>query len=91
MEEMLTTNQQTSPGEACPASRRVSWPAETGPENPQASYYRARYYDPAVGRFLSEDRLRSVSGPLNFYGYVENCTPNLLDPTVLCPSNPNGE
>jgi RHS repeat-associated protein len=60
--------------------------AETG-----LYYYRARYYDPAVGRFLSEDRLRSVSGPLNFYGYVENSTPNLLDPTGLCPSNPNGD
>jgi hypothetical protein len=31
------------------------------------SYYRARYYDPAAGRFLSEDKIRSVSGTLNFY------------------------
>jgi len=25
------------------------------PEYPQASYYRARYYDPMAGRFLNED------------------------------------
>jgi len=56
-----------------------------------ASYYRARYYDPVSGRFLSEDRLRSVSGTLNFYGYVENSSPNLIDPNGLCPANPSGD
>ena len=45
--------------------------AETGVE-----YYRARYYDPGTGRFLSEDPLRWVSDN-NFYSYVDN------DPTVL--------
>src|SRR5215831_16137352 len=51
-------------------------------------YYRARYYDPQAGRFLTEDRLRSVSGTLNFYGYVENSTPNLNDPTGYCSTDP---
>src|SRR5215470_14639974 len=54
-----------------------------------SSYYRARYYNPQAGRFLSEDRLRSVSGTLNFYGYVENSTLNLTDPTGYCPTNPD--
>jgi RHS repeat-associated protein len=34
-------------------------------------YYRARYYDPANGRFLSEDPLGLASGP-NVYAYVYN-------------------
>src|SRR5205809_7384151 len=32
-------------------------------------YYRARYYDPVAGRFVSEDPL-SLSVGLNFYKYV---------------------
>jgi len=60
-------------------------------EMTQRSYYRARYYDPSVGRFLSEDRMRSVSGTLNFYGYVENSAPNVIDPSGYCPSSPNGD
>jgi RHS repeat-associated protein len=34
-------------------------------------YYRARYYDPKVGRFLSEDPVGLDAGP-NFYSYVSN-------------------
>jgi len=34
-------------------------------------YYRARYYDPAPGRFLSEDPLGFTASP-NFYHYVRN-------------------
>ena len=49
-------------------------------------YYRARYYDPGEGRFLTEDRLRSISGTLDFYAYVENSATNLADPTGFCPT-----
>jgi len=41
-------------------------------------YYRARYYDPSVGRFLSEDPTAFFEGP-NFYGYVHNNPANLID------------
>jgi len=34
-------------------------------------YYRARYYDPNAGRFMSEDSVRFLAGP-NFYTYVTN-------------------
>ena len=34
-------------------------------------YYRARYYDPSVRRFLSEDPLGFDAG-INFYAYAEN-------------------
>jgi RHS repeat-associated protein len=45
-------------------------------------YYRARYIDPNVGRFLSEDPLRFEQG-MNFYGYVRGNAPNLTDPAGL--------
>jgi RHS repeat-associated protein len=46
-------------------------------------YYRARYYDPSVGRFLSED-LISFEGGINFYAYVGNNPTNSTDPFGLC-------
>ena len=41
--------------------------------------YRARYYDPTVGRFKSEDPIR-FKGGINFYGYVGNNPINRTDP-----------
>lgn len=41
-------------------------------------YYRARYYDPAIGRFVSDDPLRFAAGS-NFYAYTENSPVNLTD------------
>jgi RHS repeat-associated protein len=35
-------------------------------------YYRARYYDPGRGRFVSPDPLGFQGGALNFYAYVGN-------------------
>lgn len=48
-------------------------------------YYRARYYDPEIGRFLSEDPLGFRAG-VNFYAYVENNPVNFNDPLGLEPS-----
>jgi RHS repeat-associated protein len=80
---MTSTGQQASRSEACLASRAVCWPTETEPRNPQASYYRARYYDQNAGRFLSEDPIRYLGGDRNFYRYVWGATPNLRDPSGL--------
>ena len=44
-----------------------------------ASYYRARYYDPASGRFLSEDPIQ-FDGGTHFYEYAENEPTTLVDP-----------
>jgi RHS repeat-associated protein len=42
-------------------------------------YYRARYYDPLWGRFLSEDPVGFAAGP-NFYEYVLNSPTGMRDP-----------
>ena len=57
--------------------------------NPKSglSYFGARYYDPAVGRFISKDLLSgNIYNPLsiNKYPYVENNPVNLIDPLGLC-------
>ncbi|MDA8259288.1 MAG: DUF6531 domain-containing protein [Betaproteobacteria bacterium] len=49
-------------------------------------YYRARYYDPGIGRFISEDPLGFEAGDVNFYVYVGNNPVNANDPSGLCPS-----
>jgi RHS repeat-associated protein len=45
-------------------------------------FYRARYYDPAAGRFLSEDPT-TFEGGINFYDYVWNNASNLVDESGL--------
>ncbi|MBI5695638.1 MAG: RHS repeat-associated core domain-containing protein [Nitrospirae bacterium] len=52
---------------------------------PNGFYYmRARYYDPKVGRFISEDPLGFGGGDVNLMGYVGNNPVNFVDPTGLC-------
>ena len=45
-----------------------------------SSYYRARYYDAAIGRFMSEDPI-GLSGGMNFYSYVEAGPTTFRDPS----------
>ena len=46
-------------------------------------YYRARYYDPHMGQFLSEDPLGFDAGDANLRRYVDNSPTNYVDPTGL--------
>jgi RHS repeat-associated protein len=54
------------------------------------NYYRARYYDPASGRFLGEDPIWFLGG-INFYPYVRNNPISRIDPLGLCPTPDNPE
>jgi RHS repeat-associated protein len=56
---------------------------QTGYVYDSATYYRARYYDPSIGRFLSEDPIRFWGG-IDFYKYVQNNPANATDPAG-CP------
>ena len=64
----------------------TSQPAELYPREP-VSYYRARYYDPAAGRFLNEDPFGCAGGDVNFYRYAVNSPVRLRDPFGLCPKD----
>jgi RHS repeat-associated protein len=46
-------------------------------------YFRARWYDPVMGRFVSEDPI-GLAGGINHYAYALNDPVNLGDPTGLC-------
>ena len=53
-------------------------------------YYRARYYDPNLGRFLSQDPLEFDAADTNFYRYVHNDPLNRTDPTGLLTATEKG-
>jgi RHS repeat-associated protein len=46
-------------------------------------YYRARYYDPKAGRFISKDSIGFAGGDANQYRYVNNNAVNSIDPLGL--------
>jgi RHS repeat-associated protein len=46
-------------------------------------YYRARFYDPNLGRFISEDPIGFEGGDSNFYAYVGNNPTGKRDPLGL--------
>jgi hypothetical protein len=51
----------------------------------RGSYYRARYYDPAVGHFIGEDPIR-FAGSIDFYSYARNNPVTFNDPFGWEPS-----
>lgn len=63
----------------------------TGRENDETGlyYYRARYYAPGVGRFISEDPI-GLEGGINRYVYVDNAPTMYVDPTGELPSAVGG-
>lgn len=67
----------------------------TGREQDQDSglyQYRARYYDPSIGRFISEDPKGFAGSGVNFYAYVGNNPVNGNDPTgreIVIPPGPD--
>lgn len=68
--------------EACPTPLRLAgqhYDDETG-----LSYNRFRYYDPALGRYISPDPV-GVFGGTNLYAYAANEPTRLVDPTGLMP------
>jgi RHS repeat-associated protein len=67
-------NLETGASEPGYAYTGREWDPETG-----LYYYRARYYDPRLGRFISEDPIGFEGGD-NFFAYVDNNPVNITDP-----------
>jgi len=44
-------------------------------------FYRARYYNPTLDRFISEDPLEFGGGDVNLYAYAKSSPTNFTDPT----------
>jgi len=54
---------------------------------PGLYYYRARYYSPMMGGFISEDPAEFLGGQLTFYGYAGGDPLDFTDPMGLFPGN----
>jgi RHS repeat-associated protein len=67
-----------------PCEAAFSGADPTGPRK----YYRARYYDPKIGRFISEDPI-GFDGGMHFYSYVSHNPVNWSDPFGLETGNIN--
>jgi RHS repeat-associated protein len=55
--------------------------AYTGRELDAGNYYRARYYNPQLQRFVSEDPIGFRGRDTNFYAYAENNAISYRDPS----------
>jgi RHS repeat-associated protein len=71
----------TESGAGAPSERAAFTGREWDPGT-DLFYYRARYYDSSVGRFISEDPIGFGSGP-NAYAYVLNSPVDFRDPSGL--------
>ncbi|MFN7768883.1 MAG: RHS repeat-associated core domain-containing protein, partial [Planctomycetaceae bacterium] len=69
------------------------WFAYTGREwDPAAGlyFYRARWYDPRAGRFLSDDPIGFAAGDVNLSRYVGNGATSWVDPSGMENKAPRG-
>ncbi|MCL4207914.1 MAG: hypothetical protein KJ000_35965 [Pirellulaceae bacterium] len=64
---------------------RFAYTARHWDDDAQLYHYRARWYDPALGRFLSEDPIGFEAGDGNLQRYVGNSVTNVMDPSGLEP------
>jgi len=82
---LVASYEYTPFGQRISATESLVQPLQfMGRERDEAGYYfvRARYYDPDLGRFISEDPI-GLAGGINSFAYTENDPVNLRDPSGL--------
>ena len=67
-------------GEGVPAGSTFGFTGQRYDSETGLYYYKRRYYNPAIGRFLQPDTI-GYTTDLNLYTYVNNDPLNKLDPT----------
>jgi RHS repeat-associated protein len=60
---------------------RYKWTGREYDAESGLQYNRGRYYDPKVGRWISQDPLGFDAGDSNLYRYVYNCSSIVTDPS----------
>jgi RHS repeat-associated protein len=70
--------------ETTPAERgRYTWTSREYEAETELQYNRARWYDPKMGKWLSQDPLGFGAGDSNLYRYVNNGPASTTDPSGL--------
>ena len=82
---MVPERQKGCPIDGRPSSGIATWSGGVIGQNSRPSYYRARYYDPGTGRFLSEDG--QYDADINRYRYVFNLPTRHVDPLGMSPAD----
>jgi RHS repeat-associated protein len=68
---VTNTNKYSPFGENAPAGSTFGFAGQRFDSDTGLLYFKYRFYNPAIGRFLQPDRLGYVDG-LNFFTYVNN-------------------
>jgi RHS repeat-associated protein len=71
-----------------PIKQPYTYTAREWDEEIELYYYRARYYDPKAGRFISKDPIGFAGGDVNLYRYAQNNPIISADPLGLEPPTP---
>jgi RHS repeat-associated protein len=80
----LKSSQQNLANPAAqPADHIYGFTGRETDDESDLNFYRARYYDPAVARFISQDPIGFEAGDANLYRYVGNGPTNGIDPSGL--------
>src|SRR5262245_2992460 len=62
---------------------RYKWTGREWQAEIDLQYNRARYYDPSIGRWISQDPIGFDAGDGNLYRYVQNEPASAIDPNGL--------